>query len=79
MSFQYFNYPCFLSMQVTKCKSLKTTLGGRFNFVCTGVCDHTIGKLTHPQTEAGLSINKNRPIPRLRIMMHVGDIMSTVG
>ena len=24
--------------------------GGQFNFVCTGVCGHTIGKLTHPQT-----------------------------
>ena len=24
--------------------------GGHFNFVCTGVCGHTIGKLTHPQT-----------------------------
>ena len=27
--------------------------GGHFNFVCTGVCGHRIGKLTHPQTKAG--------------------------
>ena len=39
--------------------------GGHFSFVCTGVCCRIIGKLTHPQTKAGLSINKNRPIPRL--------------
>ena len=38
---------------------------GAFHFVCTGVCDHTIEKLTHPQTKAGPSINKNRPILRL--------------
>ena len=38
---------------------------GRFNFVCTRVCGHTIGKLTHPQTKVGLSANKNRFIPRL--------------
>ena len=39
--------------------------GGHFNFIRTGVCDHKIGKLTHPQTKAGPSINKNRPILRL--------------
>ena len=39
--------------------------GGHFNFICTGVCGHRIGKLTHPQTKAGPSINKNRPIVRL--------------
>ena len=39
--------------------------GGHFNFVCTGVCGHRIGKLTHPQTKAGPSINKNTPILRL--------------
>ena len=38
---------------------------GHFNFVCTGVCGHRIGKLTHPQTKAGPSINKNTPILRL--------------
>ena len=27
--------------------------GGHFNFICTGVCGHRIGKLTHPQTKAG--------------------------
>ena len=27
--------------------------GGHFDFICTGVCGHRIGKLTHPQTEAG--------------------------
>ena len=37
--------------------------GGRFNFVCTGLCRHTVGKLTHPQTTAGLSINKTDPFP----------------
>ena len=26
---------------------------GHFNFICTGVCGHRIGKLTHPQTKAG--------------------------
>ena len=26
---------------------------GHFNFICTGVCGHRIGKLTHPQTNAG--------------------------
>ena len=30
-----------------------------------GGCGHRIGKLTHPQTEAGPSINKSRPIFRL--------------
>ena len=25
---------------------------GHFNFICTGVCGHRIGKLTHPQTKA---------------------------
>ena len=38
----------------------KGNLGGPFNFVCTGVCGRIIGKLTHPQAKAGLSINKNR-------------------
>ena len=27
--------------------------GGDFNFICTGVCGHRIGKLTHPQTKPG--------------------------
>ena len=27
--------------------------GGHFNFICTEVCGHRIGKLTHPQTKAG--------------------------
>ena len=39
--------------------------GGHFNFICTRVCGRKIGKLTHPQTKAGPSINKNRPILRL--------------
>ena len=39
--------------------------GGHFNFVCTGVCGHRIGKLTHPQTKACPSIDKNTPILRL--------------
>ena len=40
--------------------------GGRhFNFACMGVCGHRIRKLTHSQTEAGPSINKNTPILRL--------------
>ena len=39
--------------------------GGGGNFVCTEVCGHWIGKLTHPQTKAGPSINKNTPILRL--------------
>ena len=42
--------------------------GEHFNFICTGVCGHSIGKLTHPQTKAGPSINKNRPIRRLFII-----------
>ena len=45
--------------------SLQTPGGGHFNFVCTGVCGHRIGKLTHPQIKAGPSINKNTPILRL--------------
>ena len=28
-------------------------VGEHFNFICTGVCGHRIGKLTHPQTKAG--------------------------
>ena len=40
------------------------------SFVGMGVCGHTIGKLTHPQTKAGPSIDKNRPIPRLCIIKH---------
>ena len=39
--------------------------GDHFNFVCTEVCGHNIGKLTHPQTKAVPTINKNRPICRL--------------
>ena len=27
--------------------------GGHFNFICTGMCGHRIGRLTHPQTKAG--------------------------
>ena len=38
---------------------------GHFNFICTGVYGHRIRKLTHPQTKAGPSINKSRPILRL--------------
>ena len=29
------------------------TRGGHFNFACTGVCGHIIGKLTHSQTKPG--------------------------
>ena len=39
--------------------------GGHFNFVCTGDVATGLGKLTHPQTKAGPSINKNTPILRL--------------
>ena len=49
---------------------LVESLGDHFNFVCTGVCGHTIGKLIHPQTKVGLSIKKNRPIPRLCTIKH---------
>ena len=51
-------------------KQLTSPGGGHFNFVCTGECGHTIGKLTHPQTKAGLSISRNRPIPRLCTIKH---------
>ena len=34
--------------------------GGHFNFVCTGVCGHSIRKLAYLQTKTGPSINKNR-------------------
>ena len=51
-------------------KCLHLSPGGHCSFFCTGVCSHTIGKLTHPQTEAGPSINKNRPIPRLCTTKH---------
>ena len=27
--------------------------GGHFNFICTGVCDHRIGKLAHRQIKTG--------------------------
>ena len=40
--------------------------GGSLQLRLYGVVfSHTIGKLTHPQTKLGLSINKNRSIPRL--------------
>ena len=35
-----------------------------------GSCGHNIGKLTYPQTKAGPSISKNRPIPRLCTLKH---------
>ena len=41
--------------------------GGHFNFVCTGVSGHRIEKLTHPQTKAGPSINRNKNTPILRL------------
>ena len=59
-----------LSQEIFAVGILKAGGGGHFNFVCTGVCGHIIGKLTHPQTKGGLSINKNRPIPRLCTMKH---------
>ena len=43
---------------------------GHFNLICKGMWGHTIEKLTHPQTEAGPSINKNRHIPRLCTIKH---------
>ena len=52
---------------------------GHFNFVCTEVCGHSIGKLTHPQTKVGLSINKNRPIPRLCTIKHEPILTKTTG
>ena len=39
--------------------------GGSLQLCLYGVCGHIIGKLTNPQSKAGLSINKNRPIQRL--------------
>ena len=39
--------------------------GGALQHRLYGVCGHKIGKLTHPQTKAGPSINKNTPILRL--------------
>ena len=44
--------------------------GRHFNFVCTGMCGHTIGKLAHPQTKAGPLTNKKGPIPRLCTIKH---------
>ena len=47
---------------------LKTNIlgtGGALQLRLYGVCGHRIGKLTHPQTKAGPSINKNTPILRL--------------
>ena len=44
--------------------------GGSLNFVCTEVCGHITGKLNHPQTEVGLSINENGRIPRLCTIKH---------
>ena len=35
--------------------------GGDFNFIYAGVCGHRIGKLTHPQTKGGPSVNKTDP------------------
>ena len=49
----------FLKMHFLKCR-----IPGRGELQLH-LYGHTIGKLTHLQTEAGLSINKNRPIPRL--------------
>ena len=44
-----------------------TRAGGRIQLCLQGRrgCGYRTGKLTHPQTKAGPSINKNRPIPRL--------------
>ena len=43
---------------------------GSLQLCLYGVCGHNIGKLTYPQTKAGLSISKNRPIPRLCTIKH---------
>ena len=34
-------------------ETTKSRGGGHFNFICTWVCGHRTGKLTHPQTKAG--------------------------
>ena len=36
----------------------KNAVGGHFNFICTGVCGHRIGTLTHSQTKAGPKLTK---------------------
>ena len=43
--------------------------GGHFNFVCTGVFGHTIGKLNHSRTKAGPSISRNK-LSRLCTIKH---------
>ena len=53
--------------------------GGHLNFVCTGVCGHMMGKLIHPQTKAGPSINKNRSIVRLFTKEHYQNWLTTIG
>ena len=50
--------------------SIRLPPGGHFNLICAGVCGDTNGKLTHPQTEAGPSINKNRSNLRLCTIRH---------
>ena len=41
---------------------------GYIDFVCTGMCGYSFGKLIHPHTkETGLPIDKNCPILRLYI------------
>ena len=37
----------------SKLPYMALTPGGHFNFICTGMCGHRIGKLTHLQTKAG--------------------------
>ena len=41
-----------------KCQNEFLGPGGHFNFICMGVCGHRIGKLTHPQTKAGLKTDQ---------------------
>ena len=59
-----------LQLRSWKKRRQQARVGHHFNFVCTGVCGHTIRKLTHPQTKADPSINKSRPIPRLCTIKH---------
>ena len=46
------------------------TRRNHLDLVCTEMCDHIFGKLTHPQTKTGPSIDKNWPIDRQKQTMY---------
>ena len=47
--------------------------GGHFNFICTGVCGHRIGKLTHPQTKAGKKQTYSQTIYNRNVLFNLEE------